>query len=268
MKFHEWPLVVFTTLAIVGAGLLVTPLLAALSGEAPLSTASVLPYGVLLLGAGLAISLVHLGRPLRAPMAVLAIGRSRLSTEVLAGELAVVLGGAAALLPDPPTALTSTAAVAALTFLVALGLVYSLKGQVAWRGAVVAVPVTTAVGIGVLVWAAIAAPASTTARWLPAVILLADLTLVLFRRGRLAHLPEPFAPLYPRWFAVRTWLLAVRVLLVDVVPCTLVLASAPLPAAVVLAVGILMDRLAFYGLAAQTTTESAVALAEQALDEA
>ncbi len=256
--FHEWPLVVFTTLAITGAGLLTAPLLGWAIAGTPAPATGTMPWGALLLGAGLAVSLGHLGRPLRAPLATLGLGRSRLSAEVVAAAVALAVGGVAAAMPYVSPVLDTAAALSAAAFLATLGLVYSLPGQQTWRGAVVWMPLTSGVGFGAVSLAAIWGEAVTAIGAVAAVALAADTGLLILRRLALVLPATPLRPRYPALFAGRDVLLAARFALVDIVPGVCLFAGLPKSAAGILALGILVDRLSFYGLACQQTTESAV----------
>jgi len=263
--FHEWPLVVFTTLAIAGAGLLATPLFAWAIAGTPAPAAGALPWGTLLLGAGLAVSLAHLGKPLRAPLAPLGLGRSRLSAEIVVAGVALLCGAAAAIFHYVSPVLDIAAALAAVAFLVALGLVYSLPGQLTWRGAVVGMPLSSALGFGAVSLAALWGDAVVAVGALAAVALAADTGLLILRRSALVFPRSPLSPRYPAVFARLQSVLAARFLLVDVLPGFCLLAGLPALAAGLLALGILVDRLSFYGLACQHTTEAEVARVETLL---
>ena len=263
--FHEWPLVVFSTLAIMGAGLLSTPLFAWAIAGTPALAAGAMPWGVVLLGAGLIVSVGHLGRPLRAPLAPLGLGRSRLSAEIVAAGAALVVGGVAAAMPYVSPVLDLVAATAAVAFLVALGAVYSLPGQETWRGAVAWMPLTTGLGFGAV---------SLTGHWgeslvavgaFAAVALAVDTGLLILRRLALVFPAAPLHPRYPAVFDRRQGLLAARLALVDILPGVCVFAGLPKGAAGLLALGILVDRLSFYGFACQHTTESEVSRVESLL---
>jgi DMSO reductase anchor subunit len=262
---HEWPLVVFTTLAIMGAGLLATPLAAWLAAGAIAPATGAVRWGALLLGAGLAVSTAHLGRPFRAPLASLGIGRSRLSAEVLVAGIALLLGIATALLPDPSPVLGFTTAAAALAFLVVLGLVYALPGQQTWRGAVVWMPLTAGLGFSAVSFAAARSEPLVAISVAAVGILAADAALLAVRRRSLTHPRAPLAPRYASIFARRQMLLAARLALVDVLPACFLLAGLPSIASGLLAVGILVDRIGFYGFASQRTTEAELLQVEQVI---
>ncbi len=263
--FHEWPLVVFTTLAIMGAGLLATPLFAWAIAGTPAPAAGALPWGTLLLGAGLAVSLAHLGRPLRAPLAPLGLGRSRLSAEIVCAGVALFFGAAAAVFHYVSPVLDIAAALAPSRSCVTLGLVYSLPGQLTWRGAVVGMPLSSGLGFGAVSLAGLWGDAVVAVGALAAVALAVDTGLLILRRSALVFPRRPLSPRYPAIFARRQVLLAARFLLVDILPGICLLAGLPAAAAGLLALGILVDRLSFYGLACQHTTEAEVARVESLL---
>jgi DMSO reductase anchor subunit len=264
--FHEWPLVVFTTLAIMGAGLLATPLLAWVVAGTPAVAAGVLPWGTTLLGAGLVVSLAHLGKPLRAVLATLGLGRSRLSAEIALAGVALAVGGIASLLPYVSPWLDLVTALAATAFLASLGLVYSLPGQRTWRGAVVWMPLSSGLGFGAVSLAGQWGGAVVAIGAVAAVILAADAGLLILRRFALAWPAEPLTARHPELFARRQMLLAARFALVDILPGLCLFAGLPKGAAGLLALGILIDRLSFYGFSSQHTTEAEVQRIERMLD--
>jgi DMSO reductase anchor subunit len=256
--FHEWPLVVFTTLAVMGAGMLTTPLLAWAIAGTPAPAADAMPRGALLLGTGLLVSLAHLGRPLRAPLAPLGLGRSRLSAEIVCAGVALLCGAAAAIFHYVSPVLDIAAALAAVAFLVTLGLVYSLPGQLTWRGAVVWMPLSSGIGFGAVSLAGLWGDALVAVGAVAAVALAADTGLLILHRSVLVFPRGPLSPRYPALFARRQFVLAARFGLVDILPGICLLAGLPALAAGLLALGILIDRLAFYGLACPHTTEAEV----------
>lgn len=264
-SFHEWPLVVFTTLAVIGAGLLATPLLSFVAAGTPAPAAPSVRWGALLLASGLAVSLAHLGRPLRAPLVSSGLGRSRLSAEVVAAVVATLLGATAAFFPYVSPILDIATALAAIALLVTLGLVYALPGQQTWRGVVVWIPLTSGLGFGAVGLAASWGEAVTAVGAVAAVALAADTALLIVRRLALVWPPAPLAPRYPTMFARLQTLLFTRLALVDILPGCCLLAGLRWTAVVLLALGILVDRVGFYGLAAQRTTESEVGRVEDVL---
>jgi DMSO reductase anchor subunit len=261
--YREWPLVVFTTLAIMGAGLLATPLAVWLVTGTTAPAAGAVRWGALLLGAGLAVSTAHLGRPFRAPLASVGIGRSRLSAEVVVAAVALILGIVTALLPDGSDLLGFATAAAALAFLVALGLVYALPGQQTWRGAPVWMPLTESLGFSLVALSAMWSGPPVAIGVAAVAILAADAALLTVRRMSLTVTRTTLAPKYPSVFARRDPILVSRLALVDVLPPCFLLAGLPAVAAGLLGLGILLDRVAFYGFASQHTTEAEVLQVER-----
>lgn len=261
-SFHERPLVIFTTLAVTGAGLLTTPLLAWVAAGTPAPAASSVQWGATLLALGLAVSLAHLGKRTRAPLAVAGLGRSRLSAEVAAAGVALVIGTFAAFFPYVSPVLDAATGIAAVVFLVTLGLVYALPGQQTWRGAVAWMPLTTGLGFGAVGLAAAWGDALAAIGGIAAAALAADTVLLVIRRLALAWPRAPLVPRYPALFARHQELLLLRLGLVDILPGLCLLAGFRWTAVAALAAGIFVDRTGFYGLAAQRTTESEVARVE------
>ena len=276
---HEWPLVAFSSLAVAGAGTLAVGALvsaagrpasalgARLAGEAPLAT------GLVLLGLGLAVSVIHLGRPLRAGLALSRIGASPLSNEVAAVGLTMALAVAALAAPDPTgvaLAVRYALAFAAALLLVTIGLVYRLGGQRSWRGAAVLAPPVAGLAFGAVAGELIApslggplAALQPLTRLDAAIALIALDFAVTCRRWRLLRRPaSPLEAVHPAAFARRHVLFAVRVLLFDAAPLLLLAAGAAGAAVGAMAAGLVVDRAAFYGLALRRTTEAEVASAE------
>ena len=259
------PLVAFTSLAIAGAGLVSACALSqALQGYAP---AWGLAAGVILLAAGLLVSVGHLGRRRRAPLAVHGAGRSALSNEVLlAGAalgLAMVAGGLA-WAGGVSGGVVAAAGVVNALFLLSVGLVYRLEGQLTWQGFSVLTPLTGGLAFGAIVLGSLAG-ADGAMRWV--LLLPAIDALVFSQRWRdISNIPYSAAMLASAWHLRRTQLLAARFFLLDAVPF-FVLAVSPSPVAIVLAaIGLALDRIGFYALALQQTTEHEVASVESRLE--
>ena len=259
------PLVAFTSLAIAGAGLVSACALSqALQGYAP---AWGLAAGVILLAAGLLVSVGHLGRRRRAPLAVRGAGRSALSNEVLlAGAalgLAMVAGGLA-WAGGVSGGVVAAAGVVNALFLLSVGLVYRLEGQLTWQGFSVLTPLTGGLAFGAIVLGSLAG-ADRGMRWVQ--LLPAIDALVFSQRWRdISIIPYSAAMLASAWHLRRTQLLAARFFLLDAVPF-FVLAVSPSPVAIVLAaIGLALDRIGFYALALQQTTEHEVASVESRLE--
>lgn len=260
--FSEWPLVGFTTLAIMGAGLLTTPLVAWAAAGVPAPAATCVGWGAIVLAAGLVVSLAHLGKPLRAPRSASGIGRSRLSAEVAAGCVATALGAAVAFFPYVSAVLEIATAIAGVVFLVTLGQVYALPGQQTWRGVTAWMPVTLGLGFGAVGLAASWGEAMAAIGAMAAAALAADTALLVVRRSAISWPKVPLAPRYPDVFARAQALLMGRFVLVDLLPGAGLLAGLRETAVLLLGLGVLVDRIGFYGLAAQRTTESEIARVE------
>jgi DMSO reductase anchor subunit len=250
--FHERPLVIFTALAILGAGLLTAPLAALVPAAASYVASGTFGLttllGTLLLAAGLLISLSHLGRPLRSPLALARVGRSRLSSEIAAVSVTLISALVILLVPGLPPAAALVPAVLALVFLVTLGRVYDLPGQDAWRGLVAWTPLTLGVSVGAL--AACAAGGSAVFAWAAVV---ADSSVIAISTGMQRRAGTPATT-------------HGRILLADIVPAVLLAAGLPIPALVVLALGVVADRLSFYLHASQHTTEAEIAQIEALME--
>ena len=152
--FHEMPLVWFTALGIAGGGIGVANLLEALlgSGSPTLTRPEALVLCALLAGGAL-LSAGHLGKPLRGPLALRGVLRSALSNEV--GVLGLTLGAGAvgAAFPYAPLVSEVSGALAgfgSVGFLLAVGAVYALPNQLAWRGLVAFHPLVLDVTWGLL----------------------------------------------------------------------------------------------------------------------
>ncbi len=250
--FHERPLVGFTTLATLGAGLLTAPLIGTASGGRAAGGWVVPGAGLALLAAGLVVSLLHLGRPWLSPLALAGMGRSRLSAEV-ALAAATLAAGAVAVLFGGSQAAAILAALLALAFLVALGSVYALPAQRTWRGTAMLAPPLMGLVAGGLALEAVTSPATGRTAQAAGLLIAADALVFLYRWlqvGRVGRLPHSVT------------LLGARVALADLVPGVLVLLGLPGAALGALLLGILSDRLAFYLLAAQHTTEAEIARVE------
>jgi DMSO reductase anchor subunit len=211
------------------------------------------------------VSLAHLGRPVRAPLASLGLGRSLLCAEIVVAGVALVLGMATALFPYVSPVLDVATASAAIALLVTLGLVYSLPGQQTWRGAAVWMPLTSGLGFSAVALAAVWGEALVAIGSVAAVALAADTALLVVRRMALEWPQESLAARYPSVFARRQSILAARFALVDILPGCCLLAGLPTAAAGLLGAGILLDRVAFYGFASQHTTEAEVLQVERVI---
>jgi DMSO reductase anchor subunit len=265
-KFHELPLVLFTALATISAGLLAGHFGAWALGYAAWSPS--VPVGwtaVLLLTAGMAASLLHLGRPAKMALSLNRTGRSRLSTEVLLALL--VLAGSAGALCWPGNgtfgeALWAIAAPAAPALLFYIGHVYRLPGQLSWKGAAAISPLLLGFALGACIEAGrggMHAPVLALA--LGAVVL--DALGFGLRWFSFDWDAEVGVPAYPKTFERKKRLLILRLLDANLLPAGFLLAEMPLAAAAMLAVGIFAERYVFYALAVRRTPESEIARVER-----
>jgi DMSO reductase anchor subunit len=253
---HEWPLAAFTVLACLGAGI-APP--AALTGDGPL-----MALGGAALMAGLAISVIHLGRPQRSALVLRRVGRSRLSNEiVLAAVASVAMVTALSAGPAGTLAVVArtAAAASAVVFLITLGLVYDLGGQVTWRGTWLA-PLVMGLASGAMVLVGVG-PEPTRGRLAGALLLVVIDAVVFAWRWRLALAPRgPFQPVHPGIFRLRKALLASRFALFNVVAPAIVMLISGWVSLVAIVAGLVVDRVAFYGLAARRTPEAEMAAVE------
>jgi anaerobic dimethyl sulfoxide reductase subunit C (anchor subunit)/Tat-targeted selenate reductase subunit YnfH len=260
------PLVAFTSLAVAGAGTLAAWAWATYAGTAWAGA----PWpGIACLVAGLVTSTWHLGRRDRAHLAARGLGRSPISNEAALGALTVagaVVAAAGLAGGRFGSALTAVTGVVAAAFLVSIGLVYRLGGQLTWTGFAAATPLTAGLAFGaVLIDGARGAAGPST---LTLAALGVDAFVFMQRWRRVAQVSLDHAASLPPSFARRHELLAARFLLVNALPCvSLFVWPSPL-SAVIAGAGLVVDRLAFYDLALQHRTEVEIRRVEALLDRA
>lgn len=269
--FHELPLLLFSILGIAGAGVGAAHLLRIPLAGCPPSLSwleGVLMTGLLSVG-GL-LSAAHLGKPLRGPLALRRIGRSALSNEVLALVLALGATVAGLLLPvltevwEPYLGtLGIVAGVSSLGFLLALGALYNLPGQASWRGFVVAQPWVLGTTWGLL---AIPAPGWNATGFVALLVLLPllllDGSLAILRLMRTRRAASTGTLTYPPFLLWGSRALGLRIFLGFILVPAFLLGGWVWGALGALTVALILDRVAFYTLAAQVTTESEVARVE------
>jgi len=247
-------LVTFTGLAIAGAGLVAASAYFGLIHGLP--SAWTMVAGTGLMAAGLIISLGHLGQMRRAALAARGAGRSALSNEALLAALALGAAAMAAAVglsgSDAPFAVAAAGAANA-AFLVSIGLVYRLPGQLTWQGFSAVTPLTGGLAFGAIT--AQAAVASGDVYLATLLFIGIDALLFSQRWRETAGIAFTERMLADPWHARRTQLLAARFFLLGVVPfflCVGALSPVALPVA---ATGLALDRFGFYALALQHTTE-------------
>ncbi|MDO8836603.1 MAG: DmsC/YnfH family molybdoenzyme membrane anchor subunit [Vicinamibacterales bacterium] len=259
------PLVAFTSLAITGAGALA----AATAGVFDARACRIAAWlGLVLLAAGLVTSLRHLGRRDRAHFAIRGLLRSPISHEGALGALTVGLGlvaasGMAAGLASPAAGpvVRGATAVLAILLLVSIGLVYRLGGQLTWGHFSAATPLTSGLAFGAILIDSLPPPHLVSTVTL--VVIGIDAFVFSQRWRRIVQVSIDHADALGPAFDRRHEWLAARFLLVNALPAvSLFVWPTPL-AALIAAAGIVVDRMAFYGLGLQHRTEVEIARVER-----
>jgi DMSO reductase anchor subunit len=254
---HVVPLLIFTSLAIIGTGLVTANHF--YDHSEPLDL--YLFYGALICTmVGGAASFLHLGKKGRSPRAILGVAHSWLSREVLFLAffgMAVIATIVYARLDmsDYQTSFTAISTVCGLVLCFTIGMVYNLPAQVAWRGLLnLSQPV-----IGALVLASVLYPPEGQMAWRYATILGVDIVFAVLRFRRhhqLSGLQDAviFKQEY-KWLD-RLWI--VRQSLWAFIVAA-VFAGLPLVAGFLAAVMIVIDRFILYASAVQLKPESLIA---------
>lgn len=257
-------LVIFTSLAIAGAGAIVAGSAGVYDAAAArLATLA----GLVLLVGGLAASTWHLGRRGRALLAVRGLSRSAISREGALGGVTVTLAVLALTNVAGDAAspwLRIAGGLAAFAFLGSVGLVYRLGGQLTWSGFSAVSPVTAGLAFGAIF--ADSLPPSHQVSTLTLGAIAVD-AFVFSRRWRhlLQIAIDHHGSLGPGFDHRHEWL-AGRFFLLDVLPCVLLFVW-PTPLATAIAgAGLLVDRAGFYALALQHRTEVEIARVERLMD--
>ena len=277
--FHEFPLVLFTTLGIAGAGVGSAHLLQVAVGGSALALS--LQEGILLsvsLLVGVILSAGHLGKPLRGHLALKGLGRSPLSNELLALGIALGAGVLGLLLREGifPWTLPGAgyllgpvgllASLGSVAFLLSLGILYNLPGQLSWRGPAVGHPLVLGTAWGLLLGLGGSQPlGDATFPPLLGVVLAVDGALVILRFRSLWRNQGVGEASYPQLEAWGVWGLGVRLFLSTVVAPLSLLGGGWGGAVLALSLALFLDRMAFYALAVVKTTESEVARVEALL---
>jgi DMSO reductase anchor subunit len=262
------PLVAFTSLAITGAGALAV---ATAGRYEPWASRSAAWLGLVLLAVGFVTSVWHLGRRGRAHFAARGLLRSPISHEGALGALTIGLGvvtasgmAASVIGPDTGPILSGGTAVLAVLFLVSIGLVYRLGGQLTWGGFSAATPLTSGLAFGAILIDSLPPPHLVSTVTLVAIGI--DAFVFSQRWRRIVQVSiEHAGALGPAFDRRHEWL-AARFLLVNALP-TVSLFVWPTPlAALIAAAGIFIDRITFYGLGLQHRTEAEIGRIERLLD--
>jgi DMSO reductase anchor subunit len=273
-RFHETPLIIFTILGVAGAGLGSAHLLRlGFGGGSMALTPGEGSLLCLLLLLGMAISTGHLGKPLRGPLALKGVGRSPLSNEVLAFGVVVAAGalslGVARVFPGATALLGPLgllASLASVAFLLALGALYNLPGQLGWQGPAVGQPLVlgTAWGLVMGPWV-VASPSEAILHWVLLGLLAVDGGLTLLRARRTRPSQGEGVPVYPHLLTWGRRLLVLRVFSSVALGTLAVLNLWWVMGALALSLALVLDRVVFYVLAVRVTTESEVARVEALL---
>lgn len=261
------PLIAFTTLAIAGCGTLVT----AASPFYPRAAADrALWYGVGCVLASLALSSRHLGRRDRAHRAALGFTHSPISREGALGVLVAAAGLVAATGldtrfagPDAADVVRGAIVAFGVLFLVSIGLVYRLRGQLTWTGFAALTPLTGGLAFGAILLNSAPPPTAVSTVTLAAIGL--DAAVFSQRWRRVVQVAIDHAGALPDAFERRHEWLAARFLLLNALPTfSLFVWPTPLAAAIALA-GVFIDRMAFYNLGLQLRTEVEIARVERVI---
>ena len=262
--WSEAPLIGFTGLAILGAGIPAAALLAMLGGVEVVQGSGALPMAsCLFLAGGMAVSLSHLGRPGRAALALLRPTSSPLSREVVFASLCLLAGGTAIFGGGSGSELLWFLwGACGFLLLLALGDVYDLPAQPAWRGAVVRIPATQGLAFGFLTLAGWETPWADAMVPAAVAFLALDLLLHLVRARQLNRLEglEPASPFRSRQVRL---LMAGQALVGAVLPLLLLPLAGVQLATLFQAVGVGMDRVLFYLMAAAHSQEAEVRRVEE-----
>ena len=268
--FHELPLVLFTALATAGAGVGAAQLLLGFMGWASFAPSEwVFAVISTLVAVGLLFSVGHLGRPFRGPFALLRLGKSSLSNEVLVVGAVLATSLLSMVLPAGHPLVVPVgfmALVSSFLLLLALGQVYHLPGQLAWAGPARIHPLVLGIAFGLSILMR-SLPDGTQARGeiLLLVILSVDGLLVWDRARRIGVALSWGVPTRPWFMGRRGASFTLRIVLGILLPAGALLQGWLELAGVFLFLNLFLDRLLFYGLAVRRNTESEVMRAEAAL---
>jgi hypothetical protein len=143
-------------------------------------------------------------------------------------------------------------------FLVAIGLVYRIPGQLTWTGPAAITPISAGCAFGAIVIQALVPALDGVPRAVVALVGI-DAVIFLLRWQEAAALDvSVVGRVAGRFWSRRHHWCVARVLLLNVLPLAILLAW-PTPLVIAVAAsGLVVDRVAFYGLAVQQTTEREV----------
>jgi len=257
-------LVLFTSLGTMGAGIMGALPLAWIAARGVVWPGSAITLtGLALLAGGLLLSLRHLGRRSRMAYALTGIFHSPLSLEVaLVTVLLASLAGS--LIADPVlVSITRPAAVvSSLLFLLAIGLVYRLGGQMTWRGAAVPAPLILGLLWGILLHVSTGLAAVEGFSSLVYLLIVLDIVVTESRWNTIERMRSVGVTRNPITINWRRSHLMIRILAVDLLGAGCFLLKIPTIALICVTAGIVIDRYSFYALGIQQTTEAEVSRVE------
>lgn len=264
--FHEAPLVAFTAAAIAGSGVAASRPLAWILGLPASAPGRKAAMAVLfLVGGGLLLSVQHLGRRGRMTLAIRRAGKNALSTEVLFASLTVVAALALAVLPLQKTwteLAWGFASLAASGLLMSLAWVYWIPAQVTWKGVPALAPMPLALLFGITAHTVAAVPRSNTAIRCIILLVVIDAIFWIVRCIRVERGRGIGTAAWAEIVAARGWIMGARFALLTLLFPIAIISGAWFAGLALLGFGILVDRIAFYGLAIQQTSESEIARVE------
>jgi len=260
----DLPLVIFTSLGMMGAGIMGALPLLWITARSVIWPGNEIMLGSLaLLGGGLIFSLRHLGRRTRMPYALTGILRSPLSIEVfLVTVLLASLAGSLIAGPAIAAIARPTAVVTSLLLLPAIGIVYRLGGQMTWRGAAVPAPLVIGLLWGVLLHASAGTVPVEGVSSLLYLLIAIDIVLTEARWKTIERMRSVGATRNPNAITWRRSHLLVRIVIVDLLGAGCFLLRIPTIALICVTAGVLIDRYSFYALGIQRTTGAEVTRVE------
>jgi DMSO reductase anchor subunit len=265
---HMIPLLLFTSMAIVAAGLMTGLTLLTVIGFKSSQYGHYLFLSFVLAGLGTLISLFHLGRKERFLRALLGINHSWLSREVLVAGIFAALSGTIFLLykilppPDYPSLLsniiTGAAVISGILLTWTIGLVYNLPSRPTWQGLPnFSAPLVTALLTGSYCF--ILLTGFPGFKWAALILWAVDFSIAIWRFvifHKLKSQPPRFV--FPHLSTLTQITHIFRLLLSLSIP-VLTFISINVPILLILSTTILLDRLALYSGSIQFTPKSEIA---------
>jgi len=265
----DLPLVLFTSFAMLGAGSIgALPLVWIVDGGVWWPGDAVAMVAISLLGCGLLLSLTHLGRKGRLLLVIRGFPRSPLSLEVVLTSVTIAaLSGVVIFDSRAASLLWSIAVSGSWLLLVAIGLVYRLKGQVTWGGISIVAPLTTGLLWGLLLHAVFATIPVEEFHLIVYLFIAIDSVVMMIRWNMIERRGSTGEARNQNAFRRRGTLLILRLTFVDLAGVIAYMLAGPVAALVTVTFGVFIDRYSFYALGVQLTTEAEVARIESMIRE-